>query len=179
MHYNDIFTTCQRNWLGNLHSFLKNLEFVLSLNIMSDAIAYYVKAFQWIDWQYNWLTIYLMKTTLYQKQMYEIFTTIEILQHKECLKCLQEGKGKVESCWLTRWYFSAAPVYSSVSLRWWTNNQPYFFSKAAWFGGSDYFGDPQNQQECFWWQAIALPSTILACLVCRCASNKLWMIVCE
>ena len=86
-----------------------------------------MKAFQWIDWQYNWLTIYLMKTTLYQKQMHKIFTTIEILQHKECLKCLQEGKGKVESCWLTRWYFSAAPVYSSVSLRWWTNNQPYFF----------------------------------------------------
>ena len=65
----------------------------------------------------------------------------EMLTWKEYVKCLtkeilwnvsEERKGKVESCWLTRWYFSPTPMYSSVGLPSWANNDVPEIQFAIW-----------------------------------------------
>ena len=85
-------------------------------------------------WLWN---VYKKQNVIYLKgkQIFEMLTWKEYVKYltKEILRNVsEERKGKVESCWLTRWYFSPTPMYSSVGLPSWANNDVPEIQFAIW-----------------------------------------------
>ena len=85
----------------------------------------------WVWNVYKKLKCYMFK----KKGMFEISherKNVKCVRKEILWNVSEERKGKVESCWLTRWYFSPTPMYSSVGLPSWTNNHVPEIRFAIW-----------------------------------------------